>query len=144
MIIVSSCLAGIPCRYDAKSKPNPSVVALVESGQAIPLCPECLGGLPTPRPRAEIVGGDGADVLDGIALVRTEDGQDVTESFIKGADAVLKAAREVGAKKAILREKSPSCGSERIYDGSFSGVKRSGDGVAAALLKRNGIIVDPI
>lgn len=144
MILVSSCLAGIPCRYDARPKTNKDIMALVDSGQAIPVCPERLGGLPIPRPKAEIFGGDGEDVLNGFAIVHTDDWKDVTESFVKGAEAVLKIAKDNGIRYAILRANSPSCGCGCIYNGSFSGVKHGGDGVTTALLKRNGIIVDSI
>lgn len=142
MILVSSCLAGIPCRYDGKSQSNGEVVELVSRGRAFPVCPECLGGLPIPRFSAEIIGGSGEDVLAGKAKVmaRTPDGDiDVTSAFIKGAYCALQAARSVGADTVILKANSPSCGCGMIYDGSFSGAKRKGNGVAAALLKANGL-----
>ena len=144
MILVSSCLAGIPCRYNACARTNQEILSAVEAGHAIPVCPESLAGLPTPRPCAEIIGGDGEDVLTGSACVRTADGTDVTESFLRGAEEALKIAKENGVTRAILCANSPSCGCGSIYDGSFSGVKRSGDGVTAALLKRNNITVDSI
>jgi len=115
------------------------MAVLMAEGKAIPLCPEQLGGLPTPRPPAQIVGGDGCDVLAGRAWVRTGDGQDVTNAFIKGAREVLKVALLVRAERAILKDKSPSCGPERIYqrDGLVPGM-----GVTAALLAQNGIPVE--
>jgi uncharacterized protein YbbK (DUF523 family) len=109
--------------------------------QLIPVCPEESGGLPTPRPPAEIVGGDGNDVLDGTAKVMTDDGTDVTEAFLKGAHHALEAAQSNGATHVILKARSPSCGCGDIYDGTFSGTLTSGDGVTTALLKRHGIIV---
>ncbi len=130
-IIVSACLLGICCRYDGKSKPNEKVVELVKQGRAIPVCPEQLGGLPTPRTGAERVGNK----------VLTQDGIDVTAQYEKGAKEVLKIARLVGCKKTILKARSPSCGSNKIYDGTFSGTLTHGNGVCAELLKKNGIEV---
>lgn len=141
MIIVSSCLAGKPCRYDGTAKTNENVLQLVRDGLALPVCAEELGGLATPRKPCEIVGGDGADVLDGKASVQTCDGEDKTAEFLAGANAVLEAAKKVNADYAILKSKSPSCGCGKIYDGSFSLGLRSGCGVTAALLERNGIRV---
>lgn len=142
MILVSSCLSGVPCRYDGKAKEHERIKLLVESGEAIAVCPECLGGLPTPRTPSEIVGGDGADVLCGRARVMTSDGRDVTEAFLRGAEAVAEIARKNGIEHAILKADSPSCGCGRIYDGSFTGAKCSGDGVAAARLRQCGIRVE--
>lgn len=139
--LVSACLAGVHCRFDQKHQKDEKVLELVKNGEAIPVCPEQLGGLSTPRTPAEIVGGDGEDVLDGKAKVITKEGKDVTEAFIKGARETLRLAQMIGAKKVILKERSPSCGSCMIYDGSFSGRKKRGMGVTAALLKRNGIEV---
>ena len=145
MIIVSSCLLGIPCRYDAKSKPNDEAIALYLSGAAVPVCPEIFGGLPTPRASAEIVGGSGEDVLSGRAWVkaRMENGEtaDVTNEFILGALKTIQIAIDCGAKTAVLKAKSPSCGCGMIYDGSFCGRLREGNGVTAALLIKNGIDV---
>lgn len=105
------------------------------------VCPEVDGGLGTPRPPAEVVGGDGADVLAGRARVVTGDGRDVTAEYLDGARKALDAARRTGASKAILKARSPSCGSGEIYDGSFSRTLAAGDGVTAALLRANGIQV---
>lgn len=110
-------------------------------GHARLVCPEVDGGLATPRPAAEIVGGDGHDVLDGLARVLTIDGEDVTDAFVRGADIAVRAAVEAGAKRAVLKARSPSCGCGRTYDGTFSGVLRTGDGVTAAALRRSGIHV---
>lgn len=141
MILISSCLAGLATRYDGKDNYREELAELLRQGQAVLVCPEQLGGLPTPRPPAEIVGGNGDDVLDGRAKVMTSGGQDVTEAFIKGAEQALLAARAVRADYAILKESSPSCGGMKIYDGTFSRTKQPGFGVTAALLRRNGIAV---
>ena len=143
MLIVSKCLTGCPCRYDGQSKPVPAVAAMVERGEAIAVCPEQLGGLPTPRVPAELTG-SGEDVLEGRARVITRDGRDVTKEFVRGAYAALAEAKRVGANRAILKAKSPSCGMGQVYDGSFSGVLTDGNGVTAALLIRNGIKVEVI
>lgn len=142
MILVSACLCGVKCRYNGDAKPDEEVIALLREGKAIPVCPEQLGGLPVPRPPAEIMEGDGEAVLDGSACVRNRQGQDVTQAFIAGAEETLNIARLSGAQKAILKANSPSCGVGVIYDGTFSGNTRAGDGVAAALLRRNGIKVE--
>ena len=141
MIIVSACLAGVNCKYDGGNNACQNVMKLVSEGAAIPVCPEQLGGCCTPRPPAEIIGGRGADVLDGKCRVMRKNGEDVTDEFIKGAQEVLKIARLVGAKKAILKAKSPSCGCGAIYDGTFTGRLAEGSGVTAELLTRNGIEV---
>lgn len=143
-ILVSACLAGFPCRYDGKPQTDPEIAALVKCGKALAFCAECSGGLPTPRTPAQIVGGSGEDVLDGRARVIAFDGTDrtdVTEPFVEGARNALKAAKRIGAKSAVLKSNSPSCGCGVIYDGSFSGAKKPGNGVTAALLIRNGIEV---
>jgi len=112
-----------------------------ETSELIPVCPEEAGGLPTPRPPAEIVGGDGEDVLNGKAKVMTVDGRDVTDAYLKGAHHALQVAQAHGATQVILKARSPSCGCSDIYDGTFSGTLTSGDGVTTALLKRHGITV---
>lgn len=141
MIIISACLCGIDTRYDGKNNLNKNAVRLLEEGKAIIVCPEQLGGLSTPRPPHEIVGGAGAEVLDRKAKVISIEGRDGTEQFIKGAEATLEIARKVNADIAILKAKSPSCGKGKIYDGSFSGIKKDGNGVTSELLIRNGIKV---
>jgi uncharacterized protein YbbK (DUF523 family) len=140
-VLVSACLAGRACRFDGSDNRDDRLARLVASGRAVLVCPEEDGGLPTPRPPAEIVGGDGDDVLDGRARVLTKDGADVTDAYLLGAGAALDAARRVGARTAVLKARSPSCGRGCIYDGSFSRTARDGDGVTAALLRRNGIEV---
>jgi uncharacterized protein YbbK (DUF523 family) len=141
VIIVSSCLAGLATRYDGRDNYRREIAALLEQGKAVLVCPEQLGGLPTPRQPAEIVGGSGEDVLDGRAKVVTAHGTDVTEEFVRGAEQALKTAQAVHAKYAVLKESSPSCGSTRIYDGTYSRTKRPGFGVTAALFRRHGIAV---
>ena len=149
MKLCSACLLGVKCRYDGKSRPNEKVLALAKKEILIPVCPEQLGGQQTPRPNSEIKNGTGADVLKGKAKVvereaieRGNTGSlDVTEQFIKGAEESLNIAKTFGIKEAILKQRSPACGSGRIYDGSFSGRLIKGDGVAAALLKKNKIKV---
>ncbi|NEA28381.1 2-thiouracil desulfurase family protein [Actinomadura bangladeshensis] len=142
-ILVSSCLAGRPVRYDGAAKPVEA--DLFErwraEGRLIPFCPEVAGGLTVPRPPAEIVGGDGGDVLDGTARILTGTGEDVTEEFLRGARLALETARRSGARTALLKEGSPSCGSHRIYDGTFTGNPTPGTGVTTALLERAGIKV---
>jgi uncharacterized protein YbbK (DUF523 family) len=137
IILVSACLAGINCKYDGKNKLNRKIRKLVKEGKAIPVCPEQLGGLPTPREPVNLTG-DGYDVLNGKAKVLTKSGKDVTLNFINGAREVLKLARLLGVKEAIMKARSPSCGSGQIR---ISGKVVKGDGVCAALLKRNGIKV---
>ncbi|OHU26361.1 hypothetical protein BKG77_09900 [Mycobacteroides chelonae] len=140
--IVSACLGGTPCRYDGLAKPDADAINAVASGRALPLCAEVLGGLPAPRPAAEIVGGDGYDVLDGRAQILSANGEDFTEAFVAGAKRVADIAIAHGARRAILQSRSPSCGFGSIYDGTHSGLLRSGDGVVAAELRRRGIDVE--
>jgi len=131
MKLCSACLLGIRCRYDGKHNLNEKVVELAKREKLIPVCPERLGGLPTPREPAEIQGN----------RVVTYSGKDVTEYFERGAKKVLKIAKLLGIKEAILKQKSPSCGSGKIYDGTFSGTIIKGDGITARLLKKNGVRV---
>ena len=141
MIMISACLAGVDCKYNGENNGFKEIVELVKSGKAVLVCPEQLGGLSTPRSPCEIIEGDGKDVLRGKAKVITKEGNDVTENFIKGAEETLKIAKLYGINKAVLKERSPSCGSSIIYDGTFTSQKRKGYGVAVALLKQNGIEV---
>lgn len=141
MILVSACLAGINSKYNGKSSCIKEIVDLISKGQAIPVCPEQLGGCPTPRPAVEICGGTGADVLDGKCNAVRNNGEIITEQLIKGAEEVLKIAVMSGAKKAILKARSPSCGCGKIYDGTFTGKMVDGNGVTTELLLRNGITV---
>ncbi|NEN82600.1 DUF523 domain-containing protein [Paenibacillus elgii] len=141
MILVSSCLAGLEVRYNGTHCLNEKINKLVEENKAVTICPELLGGLSTPREPAEIVGGDGDDVLDGNAKVIEKSGKDVTDFYIKGAYAALEKAKEINATIVVLKENSPSCGSSMIYNGQFVGHKVVGNGVTSALLKRNGLQV---
>ncbi len=142
IFIVSSCILGLECRYNGKAFADLS--DRLKDCITIPVCPEQLAGFPTPRERCEIVGGDGFDVINGKARVLTESGKDVTELFLKGAKMTLKICRIVKASDAILKDFSPSCGVESIYDGSFSGKRVKGVGVTAALLLKNGIKIRKI
>ena len=142
MKLVSACLLGIKCAWDGKDRyKNDRVIELSKKEILIPICPEQLGGQSTPRPAAEIKNGDGLDVLNGKSKVMEPGGKDVTKFFIDGAEEVLKLANLFDIKEAILKQKSPSCGCGKIYDGTFSRSLINGDGVTTALLKRNNIKV---
>lgn len=129
--LCSACLLGIDCRYDGESQLNQKILGLAATEILIPVCPEQLGGLPTPRVRAE----------QKVNRVVTESGDDVTINFENGARQVLKLAEIFECREAILKQRSPSCGSGQIYDGTFSGNVVEGDGVTTKLLKKNGISV---
>lgn len=131
-ILVSACLVGVNCRYDCKSKMIPKLIDLLNQGNVIPVCPEQLGGLTTPREPAERVG----------EKVITKTGKDVTENFNQGAKEALKLVKLLGIKKAILKSKSPMCGKDQIYDGTHSGTLKNGHGVLAGLLIDNNIEVE--
>lgn len=141
-ILISACLLGRSVRYDGRS--CPFECSRIDQWQAqgllVPVCPEMDGGLPVPRPPAEITPGGGSGVWAGTARVVTGQG-DVTNFFIKGARSALDKAVACGIKIALLKQKSPSCGSCRIYDGSFSRSLVTGMGVTTALLRQNGILV---
>jgi len=140
-VLISACLAGRACRFDGSSNQDDQVSRLVAEGRAVLVCPEVDGGLGTPRPPAELVGGDGSDVLAGRARVVTEQGRDVTGAYLEGARRALEACASSGARVAILKARSPSCGRGSIYDGTFSRRLVAGDGVTAALLREHGIEV---
>jgi len=141
MKLVSACLLGINCNFKAENWLNPELLEEFKKGNLFPICPEVQGGLPVPRVPSEIQGGTGVEVLEGKAQVVNMQGEDVTEQFLKGAHEALRIAQAVGAKEALLIEKSPSCGCGLIFDGSFKDQFIAGDGVTAALLKKNGIQV---
>jgi uncharacterized protein YbbK (DUF523 family) len=142
MIIVSACLCGINCKYDGGNNLDERVLKLLKEGKAIPVCPEQLGGQETPRAPHEIINGNGLDVLEGKArILGPELDDDVTSEFLKGAYETLKIAEAASASIAILKARSPSCGASQIYDGTFSGSKRHGNGVTAELLLSKGIKV---
>ncbi|MCW0923972.1 DUF523 domain-containing protein [Pseudomonas sp. RG1] len=141
-ILVSRCLLGHRVRYDGgASGPFDLLEQWIEEGRVVPLCPEVAGGLPTPRAAAEIPGGQGGEVLDGTAAVITTDGEDVSVQFLEGARRALELVQKHGIRVAVLKANSPSCGNLLTYDGTFSGVRVSGEGVTAALLKRHGVRV---
>ncbi|MCA6091348.1 DUF523 domain-containing protein [Streptomyces sp. SCA3-4] len=142
-ILVSACLRGVPCRFDGRHKASSEIDDAVGGRDVVSFCPEVAGGLATPRRPAELVGGDGHDVLDGTARVVEDTGRDVTAEFVDGARRALAAARNGGCTEALLMPRSPSCGRGAVYDGSFAGELVPGDGVTAALLERNGIAVRP-
>ena len=131
MILISACLLGCACRYDGKSKPHPLAQELARQGLAVPVCPEQLGGLPTPRAPSER---QGERVVSSL-------GADVTVQYRRGAEEALRLAELFDCGTAILKEKSPSCGSGLIHDGSFAGGLAPGDGVTTEVLKAHGIRV---
>ncbi|WP_440603032.1 DUF523 domain-containing protein [Bacillus sp. GB_SG_008] len=141
MIVISACLAGIACRYDGNDNLVTKIQELLEKEETILICPEVLGGLPTPRTPAEIVGGNGDDVLNGTAKVIDQNGNDVTEIFIAGAYEALNQIKDLNPEYIILKERSPSCGSSVIYTGEFNGQKQNGYGVTTALFRRHGFTV---
>ena len=132
-LLISACLLGVACRYDGRSVPLPEPVleALSARFALIPACPEQLGGLPTPREASE---------RRGVAVVRRS-GCDVTENYARGAAEALRLAQHFGCRRALMKERSPSCGSGAVYDGSFSGTLTAGDGVSVEALKARGIAV---
>lgn len=130
-ILVSKCLLGENCRYKGDGCKNEKVLEAIRGEEVIAVCPEQDGGLPTPRPPAEIVGG----------RVINAEGKDVTAEYFSGAENALRLAKERGVTLCILKAKSPSCGSGKVYDGSFTGTLIDGDGVTARLLKENGFRV---
>ena len=130
-ILVSACLLGCPCRYDGGGQAHPDVLALADRHHLIPVCPEQLGGLPTPRPPAERLG----------ERVMTRDGADVTAPYRRGGEAAAQLAELLHCEYAILKERSPSCGHGEIYDGTFTHTRIPGDGVAAAEIEAHGLRV---
>ncbi len=138
MIIVSACLLGFKCRYDGKSRPDENLLSSVSKELFVPVCPEQLGGLPTPRAPSEIISGDGSDVLDGRSRIIDTIGRDVTDCFLRGAHEVMRIVELLEISTAIMKEKSPSCG--------VCHIKRSdsiirGSGVTSALLTKSGVRV---
>ncbi len=142
-ILISACLLGEKVRYDGGENRLESEILerWQQEGRLVAVCPEVEGGLPTPRPPAEIVSGDGEDVLRERAWLVNNRGIEVTEHFLRGADRALQLALQHHIRMAILKSRSPSCGKGWIYDGHFSGTLKQGDGVTVALLKRHGIRV---
>ncbi|HSX69782.1 MAG TPA: DUF523 domain-containing protein [Pseudomonas sp.] len=141
-LLVSRCLLGHRVRYDGGAHgPYDLLQQWQNEGRLVPLCPEVAGGLPTPRPPAEIPGGQGGGVLEGRLPVLTDDGEDVTAAFVAGAEIALRLVQQHGLRVAVLKARSPSCGNSHNYDGSFSGTLVEGEGVTAALLRRHGVRV---
>lgn len=136
MILVSACLCGVNCKYNGKNNLNEEMMDLLKSGEALLICPEQMGGLTTPRNPSEI------KIINNEVKVFMNDGTDVTANYKRGAEEVLRLAKELNIKKAILKKKSPACGYGEIYDGTFSGVLTQGNGITAALLLENGIEVE--
>lgn len=130
-ILVSACLLGINCKYNGNNNLNEKVLDFIKDKEVIPVCPEIMGGLSTPRPPSEIIGNK----------VFNNQNQDVTKEYEKGAEETLKLAKLFNVKKALLKAKSPSCGKDKIYDGTFNGILVSGMGKTVQLLKENGIEV---
>ncbi|HVM06458.1 MAG TPA: DUF523 domain-containing protein [Acidimicrobiales bacterium] len=131
-ILVSACLVGVPCNHLGRASPSAAVTRLAAGADLVPVCPEVAGGLPVPRPAAEVQ-------ADG--TVRTGSGNDVTEQYRRGAAAALAAARAFGATRAVLKARSPSCGCGEVYDGTFTRTRVKGDGVAARALREAGVAV---
>ena len=143
-VLISSCLLGNPVRYDGRAVPHDDAVLARwrEEGRAVPVCPEVAGGMATPRPPAEIEPGKrAADVLAGGARVVAVTGDDVTQAFVQGGHAALFVARQWGIRVAVLKEGSPSCGSGYVYDGHYSGQRKTGVGITAELLIGAGVQV---
>ena len=136
MILVSACLCGVNCKYNGKNNLNEEMLELLKKGEVLLVCPEQMGGLETPRNPSEI------KIINNEVKVFMNDGRDVTENYKKGAEEVLRLAKELNINKAILRKKSPSCGCGEIYDGTFTGTLTKGNGITAALLLDNGIEVE--
>lgn len=133
-LAVSACLLGEPCRYDGSARPCAAVEALAERHELVPLCPERAAGLPVPRPPAEIAGREPLRVVDA-------EGCDITDAFARGARLCAEEALAAGCAGAVLKSRSPSCGSGAVYDGTFSGALVPGWGLAAALLRDAGLPV---
>ena len=141
-LLVSACLLGHSVRYDGGAHgPFTLLQQWQQQGLVLALCPEVAGGLPTPRPPAEIVGGQGAPVLDGQIALYDVQGVDVSSAFIAGARMAEQLVRAHRIQIAVLKARSPSCGNQQTYDGSFSGQLVAGEGVTAAALRRMGVQV---
>ena len=142
-ILISGCLIGEKVKYNGLDNQLSSklIEQWTSEGRLVPICPEVEGGLPVPRNPVEILNGNGSDVLNGVAKAYDDKGNDVTEAFITGAEKALKVAKEQRIDIAVLKERSPSCGSNSIYNGKFNGTKIDGMGVTASLLAMNGVKV---
>ena len=131
-LLVSACLLGVACNHRGAASPSPATARLADDHRLIPICPEAVGGLPTPRPAAE---------LQPDGTVRTADGVDVTDHYLRGAAAAADLARAVGATEAVLKARSPSCGCHQIYDGTFTRTLVEGMGLTASALRAAGLSV---
>jgi uncharacterized protein YbbK (DUF523 family) len=141
-ILVSRCLLGHPVRYDGGGfDPQAQLLRWQAEERVVAICPEVAGGLPTPRPPAEIPGGQGAQVLDGLLEVRSIEGADFTAAFLRGAEQAVTLAARHHIRFALLKARSPSCGKHENYDGNFNGTRVTGEGVTAAALRRAGVQV---
>ncbi|MEA3486354.1 MAG: DUF523 domain-containing protein [Thermodesulfobacteriota bacterium] len=138
MIIVSACLLGFNCRYDGESRPDEDLLSSTLRKLFVPICPEQLGGLPTPRAPSEIIGGDGLDVLEGRSRILSSSGSDVTDCFLRGANEAMRLVELLDISTAIMKEKSPSCGVCHI---KRNGSLLRGSGVTSALLIKKGLRV---
>lgn len=132
-LLVSACLLGVRCTHDGGHEQRPAVVALGATHRLVPVCPETVGGLPTPRPAAELATGGGR--------VRTADGADVTQAYERGAAHAVRLAAAAGVRGAVLKARSPSCGCHEVYDGTFTRTRVTGEGVTAAALRLAGVEV---
>lgn len=130
-ILVSACLLGVNCKYNGSNNENEKVLSYIKDKEVIPICPEIMGGLSTPREPSEIFENK----------VISKSGKDVTSNFQKGAEETLNLARKLGVKKAILKSRSPSCGLDEVYDGTFSNKLVNKNGITAELLKNNGFVI---
>lgn len=139
MIVVSACLVGENCKYSGGNNKNETVLEYLKDKEYITICPECSGGLSTPREPAEIIGGEGKDVIEGKCEVVSRIGVNVTKEYMKGAQISLEEAKKYYVELVILKEGSPSCGVNKIHNGEFKGIKIDGKGVTAALFEKNGI-----
>ena len=142
-LVISACLLGVACNHEGRGSPRAVVDELRRHYRLVPVCPEVLGGLPTPRAAAELRGGDGFDVVAGGSEARVVniEGEDVTAAYRRGAEAAVSVALGIGARRAVLKARSPSCGSAAVYDGTFSRRLVPGTGVTAAALRAAGLEV---
>jgi uncharacterized protein YbbK (DUF523 family) len=140
MYVISACLCGVNCKYSGKNNTSDRCLKLFREGKAVLVCPEQLGGLSTPRNPVEL-NNVASEVIEGNGKALSNQGEDVTEQFLKGAYETLRIANELGATKAILKEGSPSCGANFVYDGTFTGNKIKGKGITAQLLENEGITI---
>jgi len=141
MILVSACLIGETCRYDGKSCTHELLKKLYDKGKTVAVCPEVLAGFPVPRLPCEIIGGNGADVLAGLAKAVTSAQDDISERMIAGCAAALELAKKNNIRLAVLKSKSAACGKDMIHDGTFTGRLVRGQGILTALLEKSGIRV---